>query len=297
MWKEILVFVHGVTPASQPEYHARWYDSFVQRLNKQWDSDPFDDRVYVEWGWPTHLAAESGHLARAEQIIGSTINLVIDRTTDWHIRISRLASKRLRDLFMYGFADMFFYVSQPGKEAIRNDVFNQIKGKIDGAFDDSDDISLTFIAHSAGTVITHDLLFHIFSDSARQMDYKAQNAIDFFRNRAGKLRIRKVFTLGSPLAPLMVRSPELIKIILEGQRINPEDLGLYEADELSNPRWVNYWDIDDLISAPLEDFYARSAGEKIVADEYPDSGDSVFDSHERYFHDSNVAKSIAKHWN
>jgi len=152
-------------------------------------------------------------------------------------------------------------------------------------------ISLTFISNSAGTVITHDLLYHLFGRKGK----KPLNAINpiFKLAKSGKLRIRRIFTSGSPIIPLIFRSDHLLLNIIRKKKLDPEDIGLRKKDNLSNPRWLNFWDKDDVISFPLEFLYKKTG--KVVKDEIVNLKGFIFWCvHQRYWRSQKVVKRMAE---
>ena len=59
------------------------------------------------------------------------------------------------------FSDIFYYISEDGKAAVRKNVLTKILNNLP-TLKDNESYSFNIIAHSAGTVIMHDLLFIIF---------------------------------------------------------------------------------------------------------------------------------------
>jgi hypothetical protein len=209
-------------------------------------------------------------------------------------------------MFIFGIADMFYYTSEDGKKTVRETVFTKVLETLaDLATKNNKDdagISMTCIGHSAGTVILHDLLYNIFSQGYTTKNLpsvlaylKKKSLLSDVREMAKqkKIRLRKFYTFGSPITPMTVRSNALIKkAVTKGAFLNPEDIGIVEDTGLNNPRWVNFWDPDDLISFPLEFLYDNSA--KGIEDKCIDVSDNPFVAHGKYWTDKNVAKYIAE---
>lgn len=300
-WLEIPVLIHGVDPRMRPEGHGADYASILNLINrelKKQGKKPFSEKpIAVEWGWDSGQSKENDrYLAQAERIIAEKVERAEKKVKSYFF--ARLLHKWYeflrKGVFLTGVADMFYYVSQDGETAVRNNVFNHIAREITKRRQGKDKrISLTFIAHSAGTVIAHDLLYHFFGRKGKS----PVSAINSIRKlaEAKKLRIRRVFTLSSPITPLMLRSNTLLHKVIRGMKLDPEDIGLQKKDKLSNPRWINFWDKYDIISFPLEFSYKRGGGERVVRDETVDlKGFLFWKVHNRYWRSREVARRIAR---
>lgn len=116
---------------------------------------------------------------------------------------------------------------------------------------------------------------------------------------AGKLRLRRLYTIGSPITALKIRSNSLIQRIMNNEQIDPQMLGLRKDDALPGPRWVNFWDIDDYASFPVEPIYKNE--DKLVRDEYIDhdqkwKADFFPTAHGMYWSSEYIADSIANNF-
>jgi hypothetical protein len=200
-------------------------------------------------------------------------------------------------------ADLFYYISLDGEKAVRKHVFSYISKKIVEAAQESNNISLTFMAHSAGSVIVHDLLYHLFRSSKAKVSVAG---ITDLRSlvREDRLRIRRFYSMGSPITPTVFRSNALLKKIKKDELLDldPAEKGFRESDELSNPRWVNFWDIDDLAAFPVENLYKnipdpKKNNKKIIEDKYVDVGDFLpHIVHGQYWANEEIADYIAETW-
>jgi hypothetical protein len=218
--------------------------------------------------------------------------------------IIRLFRPVVGQLLILAFADMFYYVSKDGEIAIREHVFTYLADQIQRAKHEVDGpVSLTFIGHSGGGIIIHDLLYHLFRDPAElakkeeagEAEYPGIKALRALI-AAGQLRLRRFYTMGSPITPLMFRSDSLVEKLRKGEQLNPEDIGLRAADGLSNPRWVNFVDKDDMAAYPLEFLYLnrdQSRGQ-VIQDKYIDVSDNPMVVHGKYWGSPAVAAHIAE---
>jgi hypothetical protein len=294
-WLEIPVLIHGIDARLNPKEHSKAYARVIKLINKELlkqGKEPFTEKpISVEWGWNSGQSTNDRYLAEAERIMVGEIDRITKRIKSYFFdRLLLKAYSFLRkEVFLTGIADMFYYVSGDGEKAIRNNVFSHISREIMKRRKDKK-ISLTFISHSAGTVIIHDLLYHLFGRSKKPMD-----AIQpvFKLAKSGKLRIRRIFTSGSPITPLIFRSDHLLLNIIKKKKLNPEGLGLRKEDNLSNPRWINFWDKDDILSFPLEFLYKETGS--IVKDERVNLKGFLFWSvHKRYWWSKKVVKRMAE---
>ena len=59
-----------------------------------------------------------------------------------------------------------------------------------------------------------------------------------------------------------------------------------------DPVWLNVWDRHDVLSFPIEPFYAGAE----IRDLYPDHSDSLLGAHEAYWRASSVHRLLAANW-
>lgn len=296
-WNEIIVFVHGVTTKGKQEPHRKLFLEFCDRINKAflssqqankdiWSPTNTNNKIFVEWGWdngdPNHTQSDK-YLYKAEANVASAIW----KNRDKGFWLIPMLIPTARDFFMYGVADMFYCVSEQGETTIKEVVLTQVMEGLKSQMSNKPDsqISLTCVGHSAGTVILHDLLFALFADKYRNAietssAFKAlssgslsaasitkyQSYLKELRRMADekKLRLRKFYTLGSPISPLVFRSNKVIYNFAEKKvdALTPEWIGIIPYHDLDDtkPRWVNFWHGIDVISYPLSNLYENSAG-------------------------------------
>ncbi len=303
-WTEVPLFIHGITPGEEPGSHDGDYKALLGLVNGELASRgkpalPWAEAVRVEWGWESGQSAENDRfLAQAEKAIGREAFAAQDAAWDFTLNPARALHSQIRKSFLYGFSDLFYYVSQDGERAVRNHVFGQISQRLN-ALPAGQNLSLTLFTHSAGTVIAHDLLYHLFGSTA-----KAAAGVQGLQDLhgalaalgAGRLRVRRLFTMGSPITPLIFRADALLLKAANGQKLDPADLGLAADPALPGPRWVNFWDKDDVISYPLAFNYLPSGGAPVVEDCYTDIGDFFPAVHGQYWTASPVAARMAEVW-
>ena len=338
---EVFVYVHGVTPRGQKS-HLEQYRALHEAISQQAaalaPAKTLPPRFCgVEWGWdPTDGQGKSHQLLdRAEEELGARALNAVNDPTDWTINPMRLALGKFRGLMMFNFADMFYYVSQDGKNALRYAMSNSIVTHLRelGIDLDQDAVSLTLVAHSAGSVVAFDFLFALFYTPRQIEEFIDPNNVksgpsqkgpastaesrpeveatisDLKRLKgmaqSGRLRARRLFTFGSPITVLAFRADSLLNILAradDGTRNNRVDAAQYGltvnpqvfGDALPGPRWVNFWDKDDPIAWPVEPLVKQAGAE--VADVYLDVSDSVTKSHEAYWEDDDFCKELARRW-
>lgn len=294
-WVEVPVFIHGITPDADPHSHASQYESLnglilkaferlneVQKLDGEASKQFNADLIPVEWGWlsPGDSTTETDEwLAKAEHRLLEIVSKseIGISNFDFTLNPMRVFRGITRALIFQGFADLFYYASREGEIVVRDHVFRQIVNGIK-QIGEAERISLTLITHSAGTIIAHDLLYQLFR-SEEVVKVKANfgelphPAVKELRELTanGQLRIRRFYTLGSPITPLVMRSTGLIRKSLANEPLLARNIGLEPQPDLPGYRWVNFWDQDDFASYPVSFLY--EAG--VVEDRYVDVCDSI----------------------
>jgi hypothetical protein len=208
--------------------------------------------------------------------------------------------KPIRELLFFAIADLMYYVSSDGKQALRKHVFGNIASQIQKLANKTNRISLTFFTHSAGTLITHDLLYNLYGKKKKKgeaVDSDIKRILKYARRKSQEdtsatlLRVRRLYTFGSPISLLSIRSNSLINKLRNHQLLDAEDIGLRQADGLENPRWVNFWDKDDLIAAPVSFLYDNSMG--VIEDVPVNAGIILPSAHTGYWFSQEMANYIA----
>ncbi len=298
---EKYVYIHGViTEQDRTEKHTRQYEAIrngIDRELRKRGGDPLpeiDTSVTVEWGWDTPDAGETRKLAVAQSVIANRVKTATPRDrTGFTSLLFAPAIQPVRKLIMFGWSDIVYYVGKRGKKLVRSLVWNQILDQIDT----DQDVDLTIICHSAGTLIAHDFLYWVFSGD-RDDNEIVEQGIDPAKVAAAALnwRVRRLVTFGSPISPLMVRSAHVTDTMAASPsaRLDATTLGLGRlAHNGETPVWLNVWDRHDVLSYPVRPFYE---GANII-DLYPDHSDSLRNSHEAYWTASSVHHDLAEHWN
>ena len=300
-WIEIPVFIHGITPEENPGSHDLQYDILyanIQAALKVHNKPTFKvPPIKIEWGWrnpnSARMVEQDQYLADVERAVARQALAVEANIWDFTLNPARLVHKELRKAFLFGFADLLYYASKDGEATVRRHVFKDIVTGVNQYITESQKkISLTIVGHSAGSLIAHDLLYHLFGKDKISDFPEVRELRKLADGEQPRLRVRRFYTIGSPITPLTFRSNALIKKNLTNSQLNPNDIGLRFDNTLSNPRWLNIWDKDDIASFPVSFLYENTAG--VVKDQYVDLGDVFPPVHNIYWTNAQVAKQIAE---
>jgi hypothetical protein len=311
--REILIFVHGVSSDQLGRRHDEEYDSLYEGVKAATTShSPWRTASVckTEWGWNYDGSSQpesQRSLTLAQTTLGQRLLKVIDDAYDPTINPGRFVVNSVRPLLVYGFSDMFYYVSNDGKAAIRGALAEQIMAFIDHATTDKEEpLSLTLLGHSAGSVIAFDFCFYLFAEEDRKFVKDtakgiANDKLQRLRDLAlaGRLRIRRLVTFGSPISMLACRNNVVVEIFSQGGRLNPTWHGLTQnpaifGKPLTGPRWINIWDKDDPIAFPVEPLVYN--GNKAVADVYLNISSNIAQAHNMYWEHPEVHTAIASRW-
>lgn len=311
--REIIIFVHGVSSDQLGRRHDAEYDALYEGVaaatprSSAWRTA---EVCRVEWGWNYDALPEARSqqlLTLAQSTLGERLLGVINDAYDPTINPGRFVANAFRPLMVYGFSDMFYYVSSDGKAAVRSALAEQIVRFVEaGRSDPREPLSLTIVGHSAGSVIAFDFCFYLFSEEDRRFVkdpvrglYNEQ--IKQLRSLAleGRLRIRRLVTIGSPIAMLACRNDAVVEVLADGGRINPTWYGLTQnpaafGNQMRGPRWLNIWDKDDPIAFPVEPLMDNHY--RTVDDVYINVSSNIAEAHNLYWDHPDVHQYLASHW-
>jgi hypothetical protein len=313
--KEIIIYIHGVSNDKRGRKHDLEYNQLHQGITKllpHWPTDKID----IEWGWNYRgVVNPKSHelLTDSQRILGSRVMTAVDDATDFTLNPARAVLSKIRSLIIYGFSDMFYYVSKDGKKAVRNTVAFQIIKQLSPLLNEDSQslISLTILGHSAGSIAAFDLLFYLFFKNKHnflvQCNTKAEQNLDkeLSKLRAlaqnDKLRIRRLITFGSPITALACRSDAILDALAANYKLDVTDYGFDRnppafGARLQGPRFINLWDKDDAIAWPVEPLMKSPSPQKLVKDIYIDVSDSISNVHNKYWASKNMHITIAKRW-
>lgn len=301
--KEVVYYIHGVTPRPEPiphhDLYGKWNDG-VRSINSAWPGT-FDG---AEWGWNpgTDTSHDQQLLSQAQMQLGNRLLPEISDAKDFSLNPARIAVNQLREINFYGFSDMFYYTSNTGKEAVRAAICRQLAAFLEAEGIGDEDIRITFVGHSAGCVIAFDLLFHLFHPA--EAPYTSHCFVDAEARQEslqlrqwtteGKLRLRRLITLGNPLASMTFRHSRVVEAMAAGERLEPAHYGLRPDKDLPGPRWLNVWDLDDPLGWPVAPLMNNESG--VVEDVYVNVSDWITKAHNAYWASKPAHKAIAERW-
>jgi hypothetical protein len=300
-WLEVAIFIHGISPEMNPTSHRREYGDLLKAVNaglKERGKPKLSKPIRIEWG--RKYRGSKGmdqYLAQVERILNTGIKESMG-IGDYSGLLG--VYKPFRELLFFGIADLMYYVSSDGRRALRTHVFRAIANQVMNLAQESNRLSLTFFTHSAGSIIAHDLLYYLFGKKYLRGELagsEVKGIMKYARRKSTQdtsatlLRVRRLYTFGSPISLLSIRAHSLINKLRNHQLLDTEDIGLRQADGLENPRWVNFWDKDDLIAAPVSFLYDNSLG--VIKDIPVNSGIVLPSAHTSYWHSLELANHIA----
>jgi len=299
-WIEIPVFIHGISPDKDPIPGKQEYNDLLTRVKDKLKGYPgkklSNEKIYVVWGTPTTPSQYDGtdqYLAEVERQIQAKVKEAMGPAYSNPFGLTGY----VRDLLFFGISDLFYYISADGELDLREHVFGYISNSIQKLDKDGDKyFSLTIFGHSAGSVIAHDLLYHLFSDKKLESEKGTyyREDIRVMRNMAdqGRLRVRRFYTFGSPISLLVLRADSLIKKFRSGELFKLAEIGLDKEEGLGRPRWVNFWSRHDLASYPVEFLYSNENG--VIEDREVTTSLSPKTAHTAYWTSDEMAEYVAK---
>jgi hypothetical protein len=288
--RDAVVYIHGLVP-EHPGPHTAQYRALHDGLvGRGVDLPAFDgpDVVKTEIWWDSgQQSLATANLARAQRNLGFAIGDEIPRRD----MLTGGLMRGLRHLLQYAWSDAFYYTAPDGEERTRQDVWDQILGGVTV----DDDVDLTVVCHSGGTLVAHDFLFYLFSgDRDQERSHYADASL--WNDAERRWRIKMLVTMGSPLAPLMVRSVGLVDALAgdETFRLDLAKLGFDRGTHGgATPQWLNLWDVHDILSFPVAGLYGDDPR---IKDLYPDVGDWPASAHDRYWSSRRSHSELASHW-
>jgi hypothetical protein len=297
-WIEIPVFIHGVDIEERPESHKPPFMELLEMVNsklKDLNKTSFDEEpVMLEWGSELSSGRDS-NLSSAERRLRGEVSNSFKESDAYKGNLLNYFHNITRKIFIFGLTDAIFYFSVDGGRMIRENIYNEITNCISPILGESNKkgISFTLFAHSIGSVISNDILSELYKKTDDINDENLQllrkNIIE------NKLRIRRLYTFGSPLALSIFREPELMMKLVNKEKIDISSLGFLKQDDISLPRWVNFCELSDVFSYPVGFLYSSFDDDDVVVDYFLSSGDlTAITAHGKYFELEEVAEYIAK---
>lgn len=303
-----------------PQYEAFWQAlrrrepglnaAIARRIGVQWGHEmpyplsPQDLATAVAWGYnppadPTRTRPDE-KLTDAQIYLGSRViynnvrsdpspqNIVLKRPLrpdDSLIFFLRSVIEGLREnTLLRGFGDAVYYCSEEGEKITRRQVYGQILTQLD-ALNAPDELHLHLVGHSLGATVAHDFFYGLFAPNHRpdflnQATRTARTQFEQWRAKAqsGILKLGSFVTMGSQLPLFVQRVQRLIEQLADNRALDPSVLGIAVNDP--NPRWINFYDIDDLLGFPTRRMYTECPA---LVEVQVDSGDMPDRAHIDYW--------------
>jgi hypothetical protein len=313
--KNVLVFVHGMTPdvaPSNPLGQGKTYDKFWKALqaHKPELKDLFPDGpIMVEWGHqlsPTEYPAREDHMiTEVERFVNEQVsyqnlkkhpgpnNVIVG---DWGIPgVRQIATSVREGVVSFGLTDVVYYCSQDGETFVRAHVYNQVLVKMQPYLPEPN-VRIHLFGHSLGVTIVHDFLFGLFKKGHRsdfveqyQGGEWASEEFQRWRNKAqnGELTLGGLACAASQLPLMVLRKQVMIKKLFTHERLDPADIGVVS----SGIQWKFFYDIDDLLGFASRNLYSPN---QAIMDIQVDAGDLPLSAHAGYWENEVVIRETAK---
>jgi len=297
--KEVIIYIHGITPAPDPNLHKENFNTFENLLCKALEAKGKNypaQRVDIEWGFDLpSIITKDKHLAKVERYLYQQVDETADKHWDFTLNPTRFIYNVIRKNFLLGFSDMFYYVSEDGKEQVRQNVLNTLLDNLPILKND-EVYYFTIVSHSAGTVIMHDVLFILFGGKSKSF-LTSKSEIDKLETLQKFALNDQVFvkcfvTLGSPITPMIVRSGKLMDKMINNKKIPIDNMGIKKGPDGEYSKWLNFWDKDDVLSYPIKFLYDDP--DNLVEDHYVDISDSFPDVHSAYWSSKKITEIVAE---
>ena len=274
MLKNILLFIHGITPEANPPDPMGQYNSLLSQLRcRMEDFDRLfakDQIVYIKWG---ALYAKQAPVFPDEKLDKSETEAG-KLTSDLEAYESKDAprnnwSPQLRiipgidgiklNLVVQGLADALYYAAPDGEAALRRKIYVNLMDAIKPFLDAGDPVRLHFITHSLGVTIGHDFCFGLFNTLRDPSFIKEdlpgrENPIGALREYAkkGQLTLGSYTAMASQLPLFVMRNKDLVEDLYAGKRMNPVNIGVKASNEIMVKFFYNP---DDLLGFPSRGLY------------------------------------------
>ena len=272
--KLAIALIHGIG-RTEPGFSA----SMQRALTRQFANrvrgavpDPGTELVFEEVVWSAALQTDEDQLWR--------------RMHD----AARLRYARLRQFMVNFAADAIAYQPAPSDRTAYDAIHAQVAAALARLAERAGPRApLCVVAHSLGTVIASNYIYDLAKKRNSFLSQAVRSRINGTPLERGET-FSLFYTMGSPIALWSLRYPSFgdpIRFPLRRLAVHHPKLG---------PRWVNFYDPDDVIGFPLKPLNARYRA--VVTEDRPVNVGSWLTSwtplsHMGYWNDSNIASEIA----
>lgn len=252
-----LILIHGM---GEFEIEQRFYGPFESLLREEYQKRKldFDSSVTI-------------HRIYYTEVVKDIKWAVFHRAfPEYHGSLPPIFDKQIgfgRYFLTVFMGDVVAYSSTEGEKRLRNYVYRELDRIIR-----NEAHTFSIVAHSLGSIIAYDYLFDLFGKPTTRRRRVLKK---------GRPRIGHFFTMGSPIALFLLRKAHLLQDVANLSR---DPIGAGRSKEM----WMNFWSKQDVLAYPLERFFPQ-----VVTDRNVDTGNLIYNSHLGYWHNPEVAASVA----
>ena len=277
--KHTLFFIHGMGD-SEP---LKGFESLWSELRAAYSKRPggsragFDERFepgFVDWHEVTKAAKV--------EVFRDAFHGIDPQPPRITSLLHPVASMRTFMTFFLG--DVVAYVSENDNN-IRRSIWAAMRPRLRG------DGPFSIIAHSLGSVIAFDFLFHllVLGQVFPPVDEPELDPRDLQR------RFQGLYTMGSPIGLFMLRNGALWRPGDPARDTPGMFSNIINPITGSDRRWLNFWDPEDIVAYPLERLFASNPDNvgRPLSDREVTTGWDPVRAHVNYWSDEGVATAIA----
>ncbi|MGY8769003.1 MAG: hypothetical protein ACKVH8_11340 [Pirellulales bacterium] len=304
MTTDVLIFIHGVRTQNEPESPNKKYKKFRVELTKLGIDDTYKP-IYVEYAHEL----PSGPVADRTDHLLHKAQKRIDKLTRWEnvkklddannhkgpydpgTLGSRLLANAIRDFWLRGFGDIFYYLGD-GKLQIQDAVFGQICRELLPYL--GNDVRLHFLCQSWGNIIAYDFLEQLKGQatyvSPTDNDTTA-NALERCREAEtkGTLKFASWSSCALPLPPVLLRRSENVIKLAQDESIDTENIGIRQTE--GPIQWKIFYELDDPLGFAARAIFNDPG--KAISQYQVSFADRPLKAHVDYWDDDVVRKETA----
>lgn len=288
--ENLLILIHGMTPDREPGDHANEYGKLRRELadRKPRLGTTFDDlhTIAVEWGHEPQVPPPTG--LRPDQLLTRAENAIRDRVAFAKVRqnagpddhlmggLSEFFSKILlrqlttpikETILLLGVADVFYYCSFEGEQAVRRTVYTQF---LEGMkpFRGAEEVRLHVVGQSMGATVAFDFLFGLFAPDTEfpdgvpgfvrenpDLEAAGEEFMDWrARAQDGTLLLGSKTTTGAQIPLMQMRKQKLVERFAARPFV-PLDPTVIGVPREGTPRWKLFYDVDDVLGFPTRSLF------------------------------------------
>jgi len=273
--KLAIAFIHGIG-RTEPGYSAAMRRCLTRRFTEGIRgavSDPGAELVFEEVDWSAALQSDEDRLWGRMESAG------------------RMRYSRLRQFMVNFVADAIAYQPAPSDRSAYDAIHAQVAATLARLAERTGPRApLCIIAHSLGTVIASNYMYDLCKKRNSFLSTGVRSRINGTPLEQGET-LSLFYTMGSPIALWSLRYPSF------GEPIRFPTRTLAAHHPGLQPRWVNFYDPDDVIGYPLKPLNAKYRS--VVTEDRPVNVGSWLTkwnplSHKGYWGDSKIAAAISE---